>query len=243
VNTTNYPYDARFYRRFSAGSARSADVVLPLLRAIAPVRSVVDFGCGTGAWLAAWQRLGVDDVIGLDGDQARESLEILAERFLAADLRKPIRLGRQFDLAQSLEVAEHLPPEAAPLFVETLTTHAPLILFSAAVPGQGGEHHLNEQPHDYWRDMFSHRGYALIDALRPILVNNRVVEPWYRYNTVLFAHDSIVPELSETARAYRVHPEQAVDDYWPFWARMARGLIRHVPNRVMTAVAAMVRRA
>jgi SAM-dependent methyltransferase len=115
------------------------------------VRSVVDFGCGSGVWLAAWQRLVVDDVIGVDGEQARSSLKISAERFLAADLRKPIRLGRRFDLAQSLEVAEHLPPQSASVFVETLTTHAPLILFSAAVPGQGGEHHVNEQPPEYWR--------------------------------------------------------------------------------------------
>jgi SAM-dependent methyltransferase len=237
VNLRRYPYDVAYYRRFSRGAARSAEVVLPLLRAVARVRSVVDFGCGSGAWLAEWQHLGVDDVLGLDAEQAMNSLTISAENILAADLRKPIRLGRRFDLAQSLEVAEHLPPDSGPVFVETLTAHAPLILFSAAVPGQGGEHHLNEQTHEYWRHMFSHRAFELIDVLRPFLANNRVVEPWYRYNTLLFAHDSIVPYLSEIARAHRVPDEEPVADYWPLYARLRMRLIRHIPSRVVTAVA------
>ena len=69
-----------------------------------------------------------------------------------------------------LEVAEHIPPECADIFVESLTWGlAPVIMFSAAVPGQGGTLHLNEQWPAYWASKFAQHGYVLIDCLRPQL--------------------------------------------------------------------------
>ena len=120
---------------------------------------MVDFGCAEGVWLSAWRDAGVQDVLGLDGDYVdRRRLLIPQERFHAVDLSQPIDLGRRFDLAQSLEVAEHLPAAAARHFVATITRHSSLALFSAAPPGQGGAHHVNEQPYGYWRDLFAEIG-------------------------------------------------------------------------------------
>ena len=87
---------------------------------------------------------------GLDGPFVnRNELLIPNERFSVAELTGPISLGRQFDLVQSLEVAEHLPKTSAERFVQTLVTHGTRVLFSAAIPGQGGENHINEQPLEY----------------------------------------------------------------------------------------------
>ena len=61
------------------------------------------------------------------------------------DLAQPLQIDRRFDLALSLEVAEHLPPECGSEFVQTLTDLSSVILFSAAIPFQGGTDHLNEQ--------------------------------------------------------------------------------------------------
>ena len=66
-------------------------------------------------------------------------------KFTAVDLRDSFAIGRTFDLAISLEVAEHPPEEFAEPLVERLVTAAPFVLFSAAIPEQGGIHHVNEQ--------------------------------------------------------------------------------------------------
>lgn len=133
-----YEYGADFYRYLASFAMRSARAVVPQLSAVIPIRSVVDFGCGQGAWLSIWKRAGAS-IVGIDGPYVdRDKLLIDEAAFQAADLSAPIDLGRCFDLVQSLEVAEHLPAAKAEQFIATLTKHGPRVLFSAAVPGQGG---------------------------------------------------------------------------------------------------------
>ena len=138
-------YDRSYYETLRQGGRRSAEAVLPRVFDLAAPRSIIDFGCGDGTWLAAAIRLGATDVLGVDGAWVpTDALQIPPSRFRAVDLSAPLDLGRRFDLAFCLEVAEHLPSCAAPVLVRTLASHAPLILFSAAVPFQGGEDHVNE---------------------------------------------------------------------------------------------------
>ena len=145
----------------------SAEVVVPMVMELVHPRSVTDLGCGLGTWLSVFREAGVEDVLGVDGEYVRlESLEIPKERFVAHDLRQPFAAGRRSDLSMSLEVAEHLSPEYAAPFVTTLTRLAPVVLFSAAVPGQGGTEHVNEQWPSYWAQLFRERGYLPVDCLR-----------------------------------------------------------------------------
>src|SRR5262249_11402135 len=144
-------YNARWLQELDATASVSAEQVVPIVVDLVQPQSVVDVGCGQGAWLRAFRRRGIADILGLDGpwiDQAR--LYFPADRFIALDVSEPVRLGRGFDLAVSLELAEHLRAEAAPTLIESLTTFAPVVLFSAAIPGQGGTGHVNEQWPDYW---------------------------------------------------------------------------------------------
>ena len=142
---TSAVYDETFYERQQDGSIRSAEIVVPIVLSLFPCHSVVDFGCGVGGWLREFERRGVNDYLGVDGDYvSRQMLKIPADRFMPLDLRNVGDLGRRFDLACSLEVAEHLPEERAKPFVAALVKAAPVILFSAAVPRQGGTGHLNE---------------------------------------------------------------------------------------------------
>jgi hypothetical protein len=130
------------------------------------------------------------------------------------DLRHRISLARSFDLAISLEVAEHLPESRAESFVEDLTRLAPMVLFSAAIPGQGGRDHVNEQWQTYWAAMFSQHDYTLCDFLRPKIWNNRRIAYWYRQNILLFCNRRSLetfPELEHSPHSLRlslVHPEQ-----------------------------------
>jgi SAM-dependent methyltransferase len=242
-----YEYGADFYRYLSSFAARSARVVVPRLTAALPVHSVADFGCGQGAWLSVWRSAGAS-IVGVDGPYVDPSqLLIDAAAFHAADLAQPIDLGRRFDLVQSLEVAEHLPATKAEQFVETLTVHGPLVLFSAAIPGQGGENHINEQPLGYWRAIFRRRGYVPIDFLRPQLVNDADVEQTYRYNMMLYVNETSLASLPETVRACRVGEGQAFDDYRPFSYRLRNVLVRSLPleavNRLARLKASLAARA
>lgn len=184
--------------RHEARAQKSAELVISALRAFPVIRSVADFGCGKGVWLNAWDKTGAA-VVGLDGEWT-QAFRGDPKWFLAADLTQPIDLGRAFDLVQSLEVAEHLPAQSAETFVNSLTRHGPVILFSAAPPGQGGENHVNEQPPDYWRDLFAARGYRMYDFIRPQLVGTDASD-WYRCNTFLYVRDG-TPLTADVAATF-----------------------------------------
>jgi SAM-dependent methyltransferase len=223
-------YDADFYRFLASFALRSAERIVPLLTAVLPIGSVADFGCGQGAWLAAWRKAGAV-VAGVDGPYVdSRHLMIDPSDFHAANLSERIDLGRRFDLVQSLEVAEHLPAQSAPGFIEMLTGHGPLVMFSAAVPGQGGEHHVNEQPLEYWREKFRDRGYVAIDYLRSQLVGNFRVQHWYRYNIVLYAAEDHLQSLPERVRAFLVPANRKLRNYWPLQDRMGHALVRQLPR-------------
>src|SRR5215831_15511255 len=179
-----------FYEQYTIGALRSARVILPLLLADLPVRSAVDIGCGCGAWLHALEEFEVTDVAGYDGDYVDRS-KLLTDpgKFTAVDLRDSLEIGRTFDLAISLEVAEHLPAEFAEPLVERLVTAAPFVLFSAAIPGQGGIHHVNEQWQDYWRAIFDSFRFSPVDLVRPKIWGRADVEMWYQQNIIVYCSE------------------------------------------------------
>ena len=138
-------------------------------------KSVVDVGCGIGTFLHCFKEKGINEVLGIDGDWVDPNLisKYLKEsEFLVKDLEKPFMLNKKFDLVISLEVAEHLRPEYADQFIETLINLGDIILFSAAIPGQGGTNHLNEQWPSYWQKKFNKHGFIFHDIFRPLIWEN-----------------------------------------------------------------------
>ncbi len=108
------------------------------------------------------------------------------EEFIPKDLTKPLKLKEKFDLAISLEVAEHLPEKSAEIFIDSLTGLSDIILFSAAIPYQRGTNHINEQFPEYWIDKFKKRNYLVIDCIRKKIWNNPKVYFFYSQNILLF---------------------------------------------------------
>jgi hypothetical protein len=172
-----------------------------------------------------------------------DQLRVPAEQFMPADLSllDHLPVGRRFDLAICLEVAEHLSQTAAEKLVKFLTGHADRVLFSAAVPCQGGTHHINEQWQSYWAEIFVACGFDAFDVVRPRIAGNREIEYWYRQNTVLYvkcgsdlattltgsampkALDYILPELFE-AKLKQLHQPKL------------RELIRRIPSAFMNDI-------
>jgi hypothetical protein len=194
MNNKATPYDRAFYDWQKTGSNASASVILPLVFSLAGrPGSILDVGCGVGPWLRAALDLGVDDIFGIDGDWVDEtSLLIPRERFQSCDLSQGFRLGRRFDLTLCLEVAEHLPETVAPRLVESLTQSSDVLLFSAAMPGQKGSDHINEQWPEYWDRLFEQHGFFRLDAIRPHIWRNPSIDWWYRQNAFIYMIASLV---------------------------------------------------
>ena len=176
-----------FYADYAPEPMEGAREILRIVKDILNPRSVVDVGCSEGHWLKVWSDLGVNEFIGIDEEYVGpDELMIPFDRFRRIDLNAPQRLENRFDLVESLEVAEHLPEASADTFVSFLCSLSSVVLFSAAVPHQGGVKHLNEQWPEYWANLFMQRGYVAIDAIRDRIWNNPRVPVWYAQNTLMF---------------------------------------------------------
>jgi SAM-dependent methyltransferase len=182
-------YTPEFFASQQVESLQSAQEVVPILCDMIHPASVVDIGCGVGTWLSVFKGQGISEIQGVDGTYVNTAqLHIPRENFLPHDLTQPLPLARRFDLAMSLEVAEHLPEACAESFIQTLTRLAPVVLFSAAIPMQDGTGHVNEQWPEYWIEQFARQGYLLLDCMRPRLWENPKVAWWYAQNMFLYAH-------------------------------------------------------
>jgi len=234
-------YTPNFYDRGRELTESSAREIVPLLLSAIPARSVCDVGCGTGTWLSEFMKHGVTDVTGLDGAYVpRSLLEIPEQNFLTVDLRdcEVCRVvGRRVDLALSLEVAEHLPRERAADFVAELVSLAPVVAFSAAIPGQGGVGHINEQWQDYWARLFRERGYEVFDAIRPRIWARQNIAYWYKQNLLIYCASAYTARLSglvvSSGPLQTVHP-----DAWLYQCHPnLKPLLREVWSAILSAVA------
>jgi SAM-dependent methyltransferase len=188
MTTDTFPYDSSYYDVIDATAVSSARSIVPWLLATLAPRSVMDVGCGRGAWLSVVRENGVDAVTGCDGTYVSlEELRIPRECFHGVDLGRPFELPGSHDLAMCLEVAEHLPLKMSRKLVEQLTLHAPVVLFSAAVPEQRGTQHVNEQWHEFWTRLFDERDFQVFDVIRPRVFNDHSVAWYYRQNMFLYA--------------------------------------------------------
>lgn len=231
-------YSNTFFDYIDQGARRSAQGLIALLSPWLAPSTVLDLGCGRGVWLDEWSNAGAADVLGVDGDYLdRSQLVIPNERFLAADLKSVIDTGRRFDLAQSLEVGEHLPTAASHALVDSLTSAADRVLFSAAVVGQGGEFHVNEQPLAYWQELFAARGYRAYDCLRPHLRNSKTIEPWYRYNTVLYVNDAGCRGLPDPVLKYALPNGQKLHNGGDRLWRLRQKVVSRLPQDTVTRIA------
>ena len=165
---------------------------------------ILDVGCGPGIYVKALRESGIDaDGVDLDPLCPYTVLDVFSTTFKAT--------FKDYDLALSLEVAEHLPEERAEDFVDALTSVAPAVLFSAAIPGQGGHGHINCQPKQYWVDKFARRNYVVdsegTDKILAFMQGGPHMG-WFTQNAVLFkqygaaCYSRIIKE--ETPQAVRL---------------------------------------
>lgn len=224
----NKKYDETFFDYTSSISGRSAKLLIPCIKkCIRDINSVIDFGCAKGVWLKSWRDAGVSIIKGVDGDYVdRSSIFVPDADFITHNLNESIKLEQYFDLVTSFEVAEHIEHQNSDNFIRSLTNHADVIVFSAAPPGQGGEHHINEQPFDYWRELFAEYGYSPYDCIRPKSFNQKDIVYWYRYNIFVYANKRGAKRLSEEARNTLIPNHIPLKDISPNLFKLRKWLLR-----------------
>lgn len=252
MKQTAGPYDSAFYSTYADDSYLSAKALLPVVQRFVQPKTVIDVGCGVGTWLRVWNELGTSSVVGVDGGYVEPGdLQIESRSFIPMDLSAPHAIeGAPFDLAQSLEVGEHLPAAAAARFVGFLCSLSPVVLFSAAIPFQGGTSHVNEQWPEYWAELFAANDYCVADVLRPEVWNNSDIAYYYAQNALLFvnrAHLARYPVIFDSCGVSgcpplaRVHPRK--------WEQRVKGvprledLIAVVPSSLFAFATRVFRRA
>ena len=210
-------YDRNFYINRHEKTQTAANDVLSILFRAMEIRSVIDIGCGVGTWLNSAEKLGARTILGIEGHWLEKDFAVVDKTFIKTqDLENKIQIESKFDLAITLEVVEHLSEMRADSFIDDLCALSDLVLFSAAIPNQGGSHHINEQWQSYWAQRFKQRGYRVYDIVRWKIWSRSDIATWYRQNIIVYcrvdsaadkAMQSVSPPCADVHQLDVVHPE------------------------------------
>ncbi|MFN5134088.1 MAG: class I SAM-dependent methyltransferase [Chitinophagaceae bacterium] len=183
----------------------AANEIVPVLISIFKPESVADIGCGTGTFLKVFKSYGVTDVVGIDGSWVNRDLlsqNINVSEFHEFNIEEGFRLSKKYDLCICFEVAEHISTEKSKQLVQELCMTSDIVIFSAAIPLQGGQNHINEQWIEYWQKLFKDMNYILYDGLRQLFWNNNYIDVWYKQNIFCFIKNETKNELISYENIY-----------------------------------------
>lgn len=169
-------------------------------------KSIIEFGCGKGDLTKSLARHGIE-IIAIDGYSNPDFSKFPQITFSSLNLNDELevttflsKLNSKFDIAISLEVAEHLNPVISSSLINWMTSLTDIVIFSAAVLEQGGDGHINCRPREFWYKEFQNNGFMISDKIREKLRYNKRVGPWYRHNIIDYYRLTEQPtteELSE----------------------------------------------
>ncbi len=188
-------YDQEFFNSNKDEGLKMASWFIPALKKVTGFNSIIDIGCGTGHYLRYCLDNGITDVFGLEGSpHAFESLLVDKNIVVMHDLRKPYTFSRKWDIAISIEVAEHVDKLYTNNYIKILTDSSNIVILTAAQPGQGGTAHVNEQTPEWWKEKFGKFGFTLDEEatnhlkneIRNAKANGGYVTDWFEPNILIF---------------------------------------------------------
>ncbi len=192
-------YNKDFFLSNQKEGLKIAEWFISLLQDIFEFQSLIDLGCATGHYLFYALKEGVSDVLGVEGSPAAFSNLLVDKKYIIQhDLRKPLNLNRKYDIALSIEVAEHIDKKYSDVYLKSMCDCSDLIIFTAATPNQGGKCHVNEQPHKWWIEKFKKHSFRfdkkMTDLLRRKIKENaeagKFIVFWLEPNIMVFCRES-----------------------------------------------------
>lgn len=214
----NYIYSNNFFKNVDNCALQSAEDFYDSFLNHFNINSILDVGCGRGAWLSVAKRKNIKTVFGIDGDYVDlNTLLISQKEFEKKNIELPFELNTKFDLVQCLEVGEHINIDKSEILVKNIINHGDFILFSAAQPGQGGTNHINEQEIKFWKKIFNNNGYLAFDFPRYLINDKKNIMPWYRYNMILYVNKEKLDLIPNDILTYQC------DDNYDFYKLMSMG--------------------
>jgi hypothetical protein len=195
-----------FYQDRDTLTRKTAKKVLDLvISRFGGFRSVIDIGCGVGTWLSVAREMGASIIKGVEGPWINEVDAMVINNSLIeiVDLESEWEVDGNFDLGICLEVVEHVSTISGEKLIQKLSTICSIIVFSAAIPGQGGNGHVNEQWPTYWQERFFQNGMEAIDCIRPFIWNEQDIPLWYRQNIVIFVKKEIAQDYYKNLYKYQ----------------------------------------
>jgi len=205
----HHDYDSMFsaHDRKAAKRQANADHLADTLWRYVQPESVIDLGCGMGFFLRACADRGAQ-IRGMDGEWSKAITPVVPKSAIThTDLNNPLNTRRRYDLAASIEVAEHLVPERSEGFVADLCKLSDTVLFSAGIPHQGGAGHINLRFQHEWAEMFAEQGYACFDPIRRRMAAIDDIFPWFAQNILLYIKDG--PRIDPLLDEHRIAPQAA----------------------------------
>ena len=188
-------YDEKFWGpRRGNWNYSSAKIILPMIFKYYKPNSIIDVGCGIGTWLSAALELGIDNLKGLDCNEISEDFLLVPRKYISIDNLETHenKNNIKYDLAISVEVAEHLDNSASEHFIKMLTSYSKVIIFSAGIPYQEGEHHINCQQPQFWHDIFAKYEYICFDFRNELMNMWEKINPCYAQNILLYVHKDFI---------------------------------------------------
>ena len=238
-------YSKVFYKTNKDVGKKSAEEIMPIIIKKLKPKSIIDFGCGGGGWLAAINEIDPQiEILGLDGDWVVAENRLIDDiYFKVANLTQVIDLGKKYDLAISLEVAEHLDEKYADVFIDNICRHSDIVMFSAAIPLMGGTHHVNEQWPSYWIKKFEERGFCVIDVIRPLFWENKKIIGAYKQDTLIYVrkekYDAVCDLFRTELKIHQydiVHPDKYIEAKAPDKLINRMWMMKHMPEWMFSLV-------
>lgn len=176
----------KYFHNSDVHNLEAPKEIVPVIYEMFKPKSVVDVGCGLGTFMKVFSDFGVSEITGFDGEWVNEEkLHVPKEKIKIIDLENENWAKGWFELAVCLEVAEHLNPTMEKEFIRNLTSLSDVIIFSAALLGQGGQNHINEKPLKHWIRIFNEFGYHFFDVFRNQFWESEKINWWYKQNLFL----------------------------------------------------------
>jgi hypothetical protein len=155
-------------------------------------KTMVDIGAGPCGQTKLARDMGME-VLAVEGDW--EVQKEIDDCVIHDFTKSPYIPEKEYDVGYSCEVLEHIWPIFAPNYME-IFKKCKWAIFTMAVPGQPGWHHVNCRTPEYWVDVFTFYGFEVdVDITNKMRHASTMEMPYIRQHGICFRNTRYLDKL------------------------------------------------